>query len=49
VLLGEGTLRNISKAEELYDAAAEKGSTRALNGHGFMYFYGLEGIDKNEV
>ena len=46
---GEGGAKNLTKAELYYDIAASQGSTRALNGHGYMYFYGLDGIEKNET
>ena len=48
VFAGEGTDKNVTRAEELYSEAASKGSVRALNGHGFIYFYGTDGVLKNE-
>jgi TPR repeat protein len=48
-LLGEGGADvNITKAVLLYEEAASMGSIRALNGLGYMYFYG-QGVAKNEV
>jgi len=39
-LKGEGAPRNTSEALEHYRAAAERGSADALNGLGYLYFYG---------
>jgi len=47
-LKGEGTDQNVSRAIELYEDAAGHGSAKALNGLGFMYFYG-QSVSKNEV
>jgi len=44
VLKGEGAPRNASEALEHYRAAAERGSADALNGLGYLYFYG-EDVD----
>ena len=49
-LKGEGDDRgqkNISQALVLYEEAAEKGNLRALNGLGYIYFYGNQ-VEKNE-
>ena len=43
---GEG--KNVTKAIELYEKAAAMGAVRALNGLGYIYFYGQE-VPKNEV
>ena len=46
-LKGEGGLRNLTKALEYYNNAANRSSTDALNGLGYMYFYG-DPVPKNE-
>lgn len=35
-----GTEKNISKAVSMYNQAAKDGSIRALNGLGYIYFFG---------
>lgn len=40
VLKGEGGLRNTTEALEYYTNAAERGASDALNGLGYLYFYG---------
>lgn len=48
-LKGEGVAeKNISKAVDLYGEAAALGSVKALNGLGYIYFYG-EALPKNET
>lgn len=47
-LKGEGGPRNVSTAIELYERAAKDGAVRALNGLGYMYFFGHD-LPKNEV
>ena len=49
LLKGEGTVNNAVNASEavrLYEEAAEMGSVRALNGLGYIYFYGQQ-MEKN--
>ena len=49
-LKGEGMAeRNTSRALELYTRAADMGSVKALNGLGFIYFYGQGGLQQNYV
>jgi hypothetical protein len=49
-LKGEGMdAGNTSKALELYTDAAERGSVKALNGLGYIYFYGQGGLAQNYV
>jgi TPR repeat protein len=48
LLKGEGGDRNVSRAVLLYEEAASNGSIRALNGLGYMFFFGKD-LDKNEV
>ncbi len=43
MLKGEGVDKNLTKAMELYEEAAEKGIADAYNGLGFAAFYGSEG------
>lgn len=38
---GEGTARNVTAALELYTRAASNHSAQALNGLGYLYFYGV--------
>jgi TPR repeat protein len=45
---GEGTEKNVTKAVDLYEEAAALGSVKALNGLGYIYFYG-QALPKNEV
>jgi SEL1 protein len=46
-LKGEGTLKNVTKAINLYEeAVAQNASVKAMNGLGYMYFYGSE-VDQN--
>jgi TPR repeat protein len=48
-LKGEGTpQKNTSLAVDLYEEAAALGSIKALNGLGYIYFYG-ESLPKNET
>ena len=48
-LKGEGTEKNVTYATELYESAIEKyNSVQALNGLGYLYFYGQE-FPKNET
>ena len=42
MLKGEGVDKNLTKAMELYEEAAEKGIADAYNGLGFAAFYGSE-------
>lgn len=47
---GEGMGQpNASRAIELYTEAADLGSVKALNGLGYIYFYGQGGVTKNLV
>ena len=46
-LKGEGSEKNVSRAVELYSEAAALGSVKALNGLGYLYFYG-DAVPKNE-
>ena len=47
-LRAEGGDANHSRAVELYEAAAAAGSSRALNGLGYEYFFGHV-LDKDEA
>ncbi len=49
-LKGEGVNAiNGTKAVELYSQAADLGSVKALNGLGYIYYYGHGGMEKNYV
>jgi TPR repeat protein len=43
VLKGEGGSRNTTEALEYYENAAKRGASDALNGLGYLYFYGESG------
>ena len=49
LLKGEGGHKNLTEAMEWYKMAADKNSTRALNGLGYLYFHGDAdgGLEKN--
>ena len=47
-LKGESVDQNTTQAIELYEKAASLGSNKALNGLGYMYFFG-QSVPKNEV
>jgi hypothetical protein len=47
-LKGEGGEQNTSRAVEIYEKAASLGSNKALNGLGYIYFFG-QTVPKNEV
>lgn len=50
-LKGEGTkdnAKNVTMAIQLFESAAASGSVHALNGLGYIYFFGQE-LEKNEV
>ena len=49
LLKGEGGAKNLTEAMEWYKMAADKNSTRALNGLGYLYFHGDAdgGLEKN--
>ena len=48
LLKGEGGEKNVSEAIRIYEVAAGNGSVSALNGLGFVYFFGNE-MPKNMV
>jgi len=47
--VGEGAERNTSRAVSLFEEAAAKGALTAINGLGYVYFFGQGGMQKNEV
>jgi TPR repeat protein len=46
-LKGEGAHRNLTKALDYYNAAANRSSADALNGLGYIYYYGSVDVPKN--
>ena len=48
LLKGEGGEKNVSEAIRIYEQAASNGSVTALNGLGYVYFFGNE-VPKNMV
>jgi TPR repeat protein len=49
LLKGEGVPANHSQAIEYYKKAADQNHTSALNGLGYAYFHGNDGVEKNET
>lgn len=48
-LKGEGTPKNLTKAMALYENATSLDSIRALNGLGYLYFYGNNELPVNQT